>query len=239
MSPVRRQNPRLPNLFMPLVLALSASSYGCKGRSTGTEAQQLTDAAATQQPSNLPPLGSGDFTTVDGGGAGGDTQDGGQSANSTHPPQAEQVCNACDDACEAPVPVLSAAHVQTPLDYPDKPPAGGDHNPCWGLYQVYPEDSPLAPERWVHNLEHGAVVYLYNCPSGCSESVQALTALVDELPRTLLTPYTDMPEGFAAVAWGHRLLASCLDLNAMRDFYEAHFDMGLESVDSPPPDICL
>jgi hypothetical protein len=40
------------------------------------------------------------------------------------------------------------------------------------------------------------------------------------------------------VAWGHRLVSSCLDEEAMAAFYMAHFDRAPESVAGGPPSGC-
>jgi len=92
------------------------------------------------------------------------------------------VCTTCGD-CEEERPVESASHLLGPIDYPDPPPAGGDHNPCWTTWGVHADVVPV--ERWVHNLEHGGVVYLYregaapNADAGTSDdgTLAELTAL--------------------------------------------------------------
>jgi hypothetical protein len=145
------------------------------------------------------------------------------------------ICTA-DDECEESVTVGPPNHVTGSIAYADRPPAGGEHNPCWGAWGVH--DTPLAPERWVHNLEHGGVVFLYRCPDGCPDDVAKLAALVKGRPRTLVTAYPDMKARFAAVAWGVRLLTEKVDLTAYEAFYDAHFDHAFESIDSGPPSGC-
>jgi len=72
-------------------------------------------------------------------------------------------------------------------------------------------DQPLSPGRWVHMLEHGAVVVLYRpdlCDNAC---VQQLGTFYDNAPRSNLvgirhlaiTPYQDMDHAIAVVAWGY------------------------------------
>jgi hypothetical protein len=149
----------------------------------------------------------------------------------------EVLCTECDGKCEETIEVVTMMHVSGGVQYEDVPPVGGLHDPCWGDYGVY--DAPaLPPERWVHNLEHGAIVFLYRCPDGCDDDVAALTQLAEGLERTIVTPYADMQPGFAAVAWGHRLVSSCLDLDALQAFYDAHFDQAPESITTGAPDGC-
>jgi hypothetical protein len=99
-----------------------------------------------------------------------------------------------------------------PLTYHSRPPSSGVH---WGSvpqasdYRMY--DQPLSPGRWVHMLEHGAVVVLYRadlCDSAC---VEQLGQFYDSAPRSTLvgirhlaiTPYQDMDHAIAVVAWGY------------------------------------
>jgi hypothetical protein len=76
-------------------------------------------------------------------------------------------------------------------------------------YRMY--ETPLTPGRWVHMLEHGAVVVLYR-PDLCnSDCVQQLGKFYDSAPRSSLvpvrhltiTPYQDMDHAIAVVAWGY------------------------------------
>jgi hypothetical protein len=132
--------------------------------------------------------------------------------------------------------VSGASHANGPIAYPDPPPVGGSHNPCWGAWGVH--DQPLAAEQWVHNLEHGGVVLLYRCPGGCASDVTRLAAFVRAHPRSLLTEYSSLPKRFALVAWGYRLLTDAIDDAAFEAFYASHFDHAPESIDSPPPSSC-
>jgi hypothetical protein len=145
------------------------------------------------------------------------------------------VCTASGD-CEEAVAIASAMHVDGPIDYPDPPPAGGPHNGCWSAWGVH--EAPVADENWVHNLEHGGVVLLYNCSAGCADAIESLGAFVEKHDMTLLTEYPDMKTRFAVVAWGYRLQSDTLDLDALQAFYVAHVDQAPESVSSGPPSGC-
>jgi hypothetical protein len=151
-------------------------------------------------------------------------------------PPHDPVCTLCG-ACEQEQPIPGVRHVDGDIVYPDPPPTTGDHNPCWTRYGVHDEQVP--DERWVHNLEHGAVVFLYNCPNGCPNEIAQLRALVQACGVfAVLTPYDLLPKRFAVVSWGHRLVSDCLDISAFRSFYDLNVDHGSESNASNPPGYC-
>jgi hypothetical protein len=146
------------------------------------------------------------------------------------------VCTASGD-CEQAQPIAGFDHVDGPIDYADPPPTSGTHAPCWVAFGEYTEEIP--DERWVHNLEHGGVVYLYHCPEGCDAELASLRTLIEGKPFAVLTPYSLLPEpGFAAVSWGYRLVTDALDVEAFEAFYDAHADHGRESTSADPPDSC-
>jgi Protein of unknown function (DUF3105) len=130
-----------------------------------------------------------------------------------------------------------AYHREGTIPYPDPPPVGGDHNPCWGSWGVH--DTPLGAEHWVHNLEHGGVVYLYHCPDGCPAEVAQLTSLVKGRSLALLTSYDALPTRFAVVSWGVRMTSDCFDLASFTRFYTEHQNQGTEQISSDPPASCL
>src|SRR5579872_5256840 len=95
-----------------------------------------------------------------------------------------------------------------------RPPSSGPHwetLPQPTEYRMYDVNEPLPPGRWVHMLEHGAVVVLYRpdlCDTTCTGQ---LGQFYDSAPRSSLvgvrhltiTPYTDMDHAIAVVAWGY------------------------------------
>lgn len=146
------------------------------------------------------------------------------------------LCTSCDGCAEV-IPVTSAMHLSGRIDYPDKPPASGPHNGrCWSDWGVLESEVPA--ERWVHNLEHGGVVFLHHCPDGCEEDLDTLRELVTGRRFALLTSYAELPTRFAVIAWGVRMLSDCLDRESFEAFYDTHVNRAPESIDSPPPSIC-
>jgi hypothetical protein len=139
------------------------------------------------------------------------------------------------------------AHVPegTRIVHTSRPPIGGDHYSTWYPNYGVVEES-IDSGYWVHNLEHGAILLLYQCPSSCSDLVDALRGLYDELPpghnqrqngpRVLITPYTDMDHRLAIVAWGHKLEMDELDRNRLIQFYARFIDRGPECRSLTCPD---
>jgi len=147
-------------------------------------------------------------------------------------------CLDCLPSCQLDyLPTEDRRHLETEVDYPVYPPAGGAHNPCWYDFGIF--DYEVPDERWVHNQEHGAVVFLYNCPEGCDGELQALIEMVSPLERIILSPYSNMRWRFAATAWEHRIMMNCLDLDRMHSFYKEHFNNAPEDVASMPSATCM
>ncbi len=150
-------------------------------------------------------------------------------------------------SCEAVVqqhPIEGFTHVPvcSAVSYLTKPPSSGNHYPIWAAYESYASAIPQG--FWVHNLEHGAVVFSYNCPGGCPSEIAAAQALIDALPsdpqcnvaagnprvRMVMTPDPTLDVRFAASAWGWTLRASCFDAKVFGDFVSAHYGQGREAV---------
>jgi hypothetical protein len=111
-----------------------------------------------------------------------------------------------------------------------RPPSSGPHwetVPQPQEYRMYDTTAPLPPGRYVHMLEHGAVVVLYR-PDLCDDAcVQQLGQFYDSAPRSSLvgirhlavTPYQDMDHAVAVVAWGYIDEMDQVDTNRiMADF---------------------
>ena len=145
------------------------------------------------------------------------------------------MCTSCG-SCEEYLEVTSFNHVSGAIDYPSLPPVGGDHNACWTTFGVHARE--LADDYWVHNLEHGAVVLLHNCPDGCAEERAQLEAMTEGRPFALVMPYAKLPTRFGLVAWEYRLLSDCFDETAFAEFYTDHVNQARESTTSPPPSGC-
>jgi len=126
------------------------------------------------------------------------------------------------------------------LEYATNPPVFGDHYPSWAAYRSY--DYPVPPGYLVHDLEHGAVVYFYDCPDGCADEVAEAEAMIQQLPddprcsstvrvQTILVPRPGLGARWAASAWGYSLTADCFDRQVFERFYSDRHAQG-------PEDLC-
>ncbi|WP_147795918.1 DUF3105 domain-containing protein [Cellulomonas sp. Y8] len=104
---------------------------------------------------------------------------------------------------------LTFDHVTTAVDYPQSPPAGGDHNAAWLNCGVYTE--PVPDENAVHSLEHGAVWITYD-PALPAADVATLQAFAENQSYVLVSPYEGLDSSPVAVsAWGYQLKVDSVD----------------------------
>jgi hypothetical protein len=100
------------------------------------------------------------------------------------------------------------------------PPSGGPH--CGSTLSCRVFTEPQKRCQWLHNLEHGHVVLLYNCPDGCPDIVQTLTRVQGQVApggngvrRALVSPDPDLPSKVAAVVWGWAAVLDTADEDAI------------------------
>ncbi|MGG7466114.1 DUF3105 domain-containing protein [Plantibacter sp. YIM 135347] len=110
----------------------------------------------------------------------------------------------------------TAGHVEGKVDYPQNPPAGGEHNPVWLNCGVYTE--PVPNENAVHDLEHGAVWVTYD-PSISADELAKLKSLI---PSTyvVLSPYKDLPSPIVLSGWNVQLQVSNASDKRIPQFFQ-------------------
>jgi hypothetical protein len=126
----------------------------------------------------------------------------------------------------------------SPIRYVNQPPTSGPHYNSpkpWGVYT-----EAIAPGYFVHNLEHGGVTVLYDCPTGCADIVSQLNNAFQTFPRDkfgevklLVTPYSGLPNGanVAALAWDvKKLYNGDFTIDKLLAFYNARVDHGPEDI---------
>lgn len=144
------------------------------------------------------------------------------------------------------------------VKYTSCPPASGKHYNATGVgpiaARLYGPDDKTIPEGWIHNLEHGAIVLLYNCgPNGdaaaCTPAGQsALAQLYAQWPKSpicniapggnltpVITRFDDMLYPYAAVVWDVVLPLDKLDNAAIFDFYARQGERNSPERQCPAP----
>lgn len=114
------------------------------------------------------------------------------------------------------------------------PPVFGNHYDTWRPPGIY--DSPVPEGNFIHDLEHGGIVILYNCPSGCPDLVNQFKGLLTSLPRSqqfnevklVVSPNNKIEHQIALLAWDYEEDLDTYDEAAIRTFYQAHLDKGPE-----------
>ena len=138
------------------------------------------------------------------------------------------------------VPDQGTAHIrpgEPHAPYNSVPATSGPHQSIrgvapapWGVH-----DEVLADEVLVHNLEHGGIGVHYDCPEGCAELVDLLTAIVDgsvsQGAKLIMSPYPGMDTTIALTAWNFIDKFEGFDVARIVAFIQAH----LNSPNSPEP----
>jgi len=135
----------------------------------------------------------------------------------------------------APEPLLPQKHVctQRPIFYENvntagkvTPPIVGRHRLFWAKWGEY---EYIPPQRWLHNSEHGAAIFLYH-PCLDEESkcklrryIQKWQAKMQANPtkggsskmsgefRFIMTPFSNLQTGLAVSMWGELFMTKCFD----------------------------
>ncbi len=127
------------------------------------------------------------------------------------------------------------AHVEvgTPIQYETYPPASGPHYPAAAPWEFF--DEAIPPGFWVHNLEHGGIVLLYNCQANCDSLKEQLRGLYGKFPtskygypKLVVVPDKQIAGELTALAWDRRLVQITYDEDTLYRFYVALLDQGPE-----------
>lgn len=136
-----------------------------------------------------------------------------------------------------PVAEMPHTHVlpPAPVRYNHNPPTSGCHyNLGYGTapIQTGAYDQVIQPEYWVHNLEHGYVAILYNCPDGCPQQFAELRAWYRTLPpdptgvvpyaKVIILPYPSMSVPFAALSWDWYDPIPVFSMSEVKRFFANH-----------------
>ncbi|XP_043480694.1 uncharacterized protein LOC122510258 [Leptopilina heterotoma] len=117
------------------------------------------------------------------------------------------------------------------IEYDEDLPLYGTHRPIWPVYGEY---KFLPRQRWLHSLEHGAVVMLYH-PCANHLEVEILRKLVTGcIRRHIISPSnfvsTDRP--LVLLTWGCHLSMSYVDVEDVQEFISKFALKGPEQIEN-------
>ena len=132
------------------------------------------------------------------------------------------------------IPATSASHIdELPISYEIEPPSSGDHRSQWAKWGAY---ETLPAERWLHNLEHGGIVVLYQ-PGLIEEDYQAILQFLQNYPadeggtlRWILTPYESLTTPVALITWQWRMFLSCWHEQDIQSFIQRTYRRAPEDI---------
>jgi hypothetical protein len=137
-----------------------------------------------------------------------------------------------------------ATHIPSSEIWPYKnyPPTSGPHYGAPDGPAAWQTIATMQEGTFIHNLEHGGIVILYNCPSGqeCDKLKSDLTNYVENRApvepvfkevKLVMSPYSrDMKKKVALLSWGWIQFLDGYDEKAITRFYEIHVNQGPEKV---------
>ena len=137
------------------------------------------------------------------------------------------------------IPIMtSSPHIDMDSDpgqYNSDPPTSGLHYAEEANVGFYDENIYTYPAGYlVHNLEHGYVIFWYNCnlldESACSELKSQIRSAMDELGGTKLIayPWNSIDVPLVLTSWGRLQRFETFDAEQAKDFYRANLNKAPE-----------
>jgi hypothetical protein len=146
---------------------------------------------------------------------------------------------AAGEAVSIPAGFENHVEIGTPLSYPSDPPAGGRHYAEEFENGFY--DEATLPQRpgelagyLVHNLEHGYVIFWYNCSkldeSACNNLKSQIKAVMDAKNnfKLIAVPWKSIDSPFVMTSWGRLQRFEKFDEGQVRAFIENNLNRAPE-----------
>ena len=141
------------------------------------------------------------------------------------------------------IPANYETHIEEgipPGPYPSDPPAGGVHYASELDAKFYQEGDltslPEYPEgSLVHNLEHGYVIFWYNCAlldeAGCTQLIDSIQQVMDEFNgvKLIAFPWKSLEVPVAMTSWGRLQRFETFNPSQARAFIKANRNRAPES----------
>lgn len=134
--------------------------------------------------------------------------------------------------------MVSDPHIPVDSDpgqYNSDPPTSGPHYPEEARAGFFDNNSYQYPAGYlVHNLEHGYVIFWYNCDlldeSGCANLKEQIRTTIDELGGTKLIayPWNSLDVPLVMTSWGRLQKFEAFDSEQAKAFYRANLNKAPE-----------
>ena len=132
------------------------------------------------------------------------------------------------------IPIMSSTHIAVDSDpgkYNSDPPTSGPHYPNEAQAGFYDTNIYQYPAGYlVHNLEHGYIIFWYNCAklseSACSELKSQIKAVMDEVNnvKVIAYPWDSIDVPVVMTSWGRLQKMETFDAAQARAFYKSNLN---------------
>ena len=132
------------------------------------------------------------------------------------------------------IPIMNSTHITVDSDpgkYNSDPPTSGPHYPDEAQAGFYDTNIYQYPAgRLVHNLEHGYIIFWYNCAklseSACSELKSQIKAIMDEVNnvKVIAYPWDSIDVPVVMTSWGRLQKMETFDAAQARVFYKSNLN---------------
>ncbi len=132
----------------------------------------------------------------------------------------------------------SSTHIETDSDpgkYNSDPPTSGPHYPQEAEAGFYDTNNYAFPAGYlVHNLEHGYVIFWYNCDlleeAGCADLKTQIQTVMDDLggAKMIAYPWPSLEVPFAMTSWGRIQKFDSFNVEQAKAFYRTNLNRAPE-----------
>jgi hypothetical protein len=122
-----------------------------------------------------------------------------------------------------------------PGEYNSDPPTSGPHYPSEAQAGFYDTNSYQYPAAYlVHNLEHGYIIFWYNCglldEAACTDLKAQIKSVMDEVNnvKVIAYPWDSLDVPVAMTSWGRLQKMETFDAEQARAFYKNNLNRSPE-----------
>ncbi len=136
------------------------------------------------------------------------------------------------------IPIMTSTHIAVdsdPGEYNSDPPTSGPHYPDEAQAGFYDTNSYQYPAGYlVHNLEHGYIIFWYNCSllneTACTDLKSQIKSVLDEFNnvKVIAYPWDSLDVPVAMTSWGRLQKMETFDAVQARTFYTTNLNKSPE-----------